>query len=55
MTKIQALAEIKTLRDKINNFGEDALTNPDLPESDSWFNQVCYHLDAASDVIEFPK
>lgn len=47
MTKDQALAEIKTLRDKINDV-------PD-PTEGNWRNEVCFHLDAASDVIEFPK
>ena len=55
MTKEQALSEIKTLRDKINNQGVDAATDASLPEADTWINSVCFHLDAAADAIEFPK
>lgn len=48
MTKEQAMREIKTLRDRINNEAEETDVAP-------WSNDVCYHLDLASDVIEFPK
>lgn len=39
------LAAIKTLRDRINN----------CPATVLWINAVVFHLDAAGDVIEFPK
>jgi hypothetical protein len=55
VTKQEALAAIKKLRTQINDTGEDAFHNPDIPASDTWVNQVVFHLDAASDVIEFPK
>jgi hypothetical protein len=45
MTKLEALKEIKALRDKIS----------DVADPDTWVNDVCDHLDAAGDVIEFPK
>ena len=45
----QVLAEIKTLRDKVN----------DLPRpytgSGEWINYVCQKLDEASDILEFPS
>src|SRR5262245_21772741 len=43
MSREEALASIKTLRDHIN----------DTPDDDPWVNQVVHHLDQASDVIEF--
>jgi hypothetical protein len=46
MTKEEALAKIKALRDAIND-------GPD-PAGDGWTNQVLFWLDRASDVIEFP-
>lgn len=48
MTHIEALAAIKTLREAIN-------THPTPADGlGDWVNRVLYHLDAASDVIEFP-
>lgn len=44
MSKDSALRLIKALRDAIN----------DTTSDDGWANEVCYHLDHASDVIEFP-
>lgn len=41
-TPEQVLAAIKTLRSWVNDQGTEI-----------WVNQVCFHLDAASDVLEF--
>lgn len=41
----EVLKLIKTIRDMVN----------DLPNTGSWANNVCDHLDKASDIIEFPK
>lgn len=49
MNKQETLAAIKTLRDKINDHPMPA------DGSGDWVNEVVSHLDAASDVIEFPK
>lgn len=42
----ECIAAVKTLRDVVS----DSPTDPT-----DWANEVCRHLDAASDVIEFPK
>jgi hypothetical protein len=47
MSKQSALRLIKSLRDAVN----DTAIETDL----AWINQVCFHLDAAADVLEFPK
>jgi hypothetical protein len=49
MRKEQALTLIKTIRDLINDCCDDS------QDKQHWVNDVCFHLDAASDVIEFPK
>ena len=46
MTKDEALKAIKELRDRINDVDDPC---------NEWTNEVLYHLDAASDVIAFPK
>lgn len=43
MKKEEALAAIKTLRDKINNQAEGFMPN-----------EVLMHMDRAADVLEFP-
>lgn len=48
MNKKDALRLIKNLRDLIND-------TTDEDNSDLWVNNVCSHLDAAADIIEFPK
>lgn len=53
MTKEQAMSEIKALRNKIEDQGIDGMNDPKVDAF--WVNQVVYFLDAASDVIEFPK
>lgn len=47
MTKEQALAKIKKLRDEIND-------HPD-PASIGWVNDILFILDQASDRLEFVK
>jgi hypothetical protein len=44
--KEEALKKIKALRDEINDVPDPANTD--------WTNEVCFYLDAAADVIEFP-
>lgn len=48
MNHQEALAAIKELRDRINQHPMPA------DGSGDWVNRVLWHLDAASDVIEFP-
>lgn len=49
MTKQEALAEIKELRDRINDEADCTHEGP------GWGNPVCELLDAASDHLEFPR
>lgn len=49
MKKSEALAAIKTLRDKINDHPMPA------DGSGDWVNRVLFKLDEASDLLEFPK
>jgi hypothetical protein len=49
MTRQQALREIKQLRDRIND-----VPDPTDEDGGPWVNDVCHHLDAAANVIEFP-
>lgn len=49
MDKATALRRIKELRDAINDSSDTSAT------AKMWENAVCYHLDAAADVIEFPN
>jgi len=49
MTKQNALKAIKILRDQIND-----VPDPTNEDGGPWVNDVCFHLDAASDIIEFP-
>lgn len=49
MTKNEALAAIKQLRDKINDEADTTA------EAEMWENNVLEALDRAADLIEFPK
>lgn len=52
MTKEEALAEIKRIRDRINNdFDHDDVLSTGV----HWVGEVLGYLDSASDVLEFPR
>lgn len=50
MTREDALKRIKALREEIND-----VPDPTDHDGGAWVNEVCHHLDAAADVIEFPR